>query len=60
MFQLTKKLKHLMQKKDTWCTFVVPIGICVDCSLYKLVHGIEYLHCSELFAIGKSLVHLVL
>lgn len=30
------------------------------CLLYKLVDAIDFLQCSELFTIGKSMVHLVL
>jgi hypothetical protein len=33
---------------------------CVACDLYKLAHAFQNLHCSKLFAIGKSIVHLVL
>ncbi len=47
MFQLSRKLKILMQKKDTWYRFVAPVEMHVDCSLCKLVHGVEHLHCSE-------------
>ncbi len=36
------------------------MGINVACYLYKLVHGVKYLHCFELFAISKSTMHLVL
>jgi len=39
---------------------VIHVGIWVACSLYKLTHSAELLQCSELFAIGKSIVHLVL
>ncbi len=28
--------------------------------LYKLIHGAEYLQCSEMFVVGKSIIHLVL
>ncbi len=40
--------------------FIVPIGIHVACSLYKLAHGDVYLHWNELLAIGKSTIHVVL
>jgi len=33
-------------------------SICVICSFYKLAHGVKYLHCSELFVIGKFIIHL--
>ncbi len=56
---LTIKLKHLMQK-DTKYRSVILVGICVTCFLYKLAHGAKYLHCNDLFAIGKLIVHLIL
>jgi hypothetical protein len=49
-----------MEKKDAKYCCVVFVGIWVVCSLYKLAHVIEYLHCSKLFAIGKSTMYLVL
>jgi hypothetical protein len=49
-----------MQKKNTSYRCVVLVGICVAYALYKLVHGAKYFHCSDLFAIGKSIMHLVL
>ncbi len=39
VFQLTMKLKHLMEKKDMHYMCVVHARICVTCSLYKLAHG---------------------
>jgi hypothetical protein len=38
----------------------IPIGIKVMCSFYKFSHGIDYLQYGEMFAIGKSLVKMVL
>lgn len=58
--QLTERLRPLIGKKDTRYRFAIPVGIRVACSLYKLAHAADYLQCSELFAIGKSTVHLVL
>ncbi len=49
-----------MQKKETRYIFVVPVRIYVACSLYKLGHGVEDMHFSEMFTINKSIVHLVL
>jgi hypothetical protein len=49
-----------MQKKETQYIFVVPMKICVTYFLYKLVHGVENMHCNEMFTISKSIVHLVL
>ncbi len=40
-----------MRKQDMQYKFIVPIGIRVAYSLHKLVHGAEYFHYNELFAI---------
>jgi hypothetical protein len=58
--QLIEKLQYKMEKKYTKYKCDVPVSIGVACSLYKLAHVVEYLLCSELFAIGKSTFHLVL
>ncbi len=49
-----------MHKKDMHYQFIVFVGIHVDCSLYKLVHGDVYLHWNKLLAIGESTIHVVL
>jgi len=49
-----------MEKKNTKFQIVVPISICVACSLYKFAHVSKYLHCSKLFTIKKLTIHLVL
>jgi hypothetical protein len=36
------------------------VGIRVVCLLYKLAHGVDYLQCNKMFAIGKSSVNMVL
>jgi hypothetical protein len=36
------------------------VGIGIACTLYKLVHKVEYFHCSEMFTISKSTIHMVL
>ncbi len=58
--QITKKLKPLIQRKDTKYRSAILVGIRVMCSLYKISHGIDYLQYGEMFAIGKSLVNMVL
>ncbi len=58
--QLIEKLKLLMQKKDATYCYAILVTIRIACSLYKLVHKIEYLHCNELCIVGKPNVHLVL
>lgn len=57
--QLIEKLKHKMEKKDTKYKCAILVSIRIACSFYKLAHALEYLQCSELFAIGKSIVHLM-
>lgn len=39
---------------------IMPMGIFVTCTLNKLVHALEYLHCFEFFIIKNSTIHLVL
>jgi hypothetical protein len=39
---------------------IIFVGIRVVCLLYKLIHGVDYLQCSEMFAIGKLSVNMVL
>lgn len=51
--QLTKKLKHKMEKKDTKYKFAIFVSIKVARSLYKLAHASEYLQCSEFFCHWK-------
>jgi hypothetical protein len=60
VFQLTMKMKHLIEKQNTHYKCAILIGIQIACSFYKLVHGTKYFQCNELFAINKSTIHLVL
>jgi hypothetical protein len=60
LFHVFLKLKHLMEKKNIYHQCVIPIGIQVACSLYKIVHISKLFQCSELFTINKSTMHLVL
>jgi hypothetical protein len=57
MFQLSMKLKHLMEKKrhslQVCCAYTC---IWIACSLYKLVPKVKYLHCCQMFAINKSII----
>jgi hypothetical protein len=48
------------EKKDTKYQKAIPMRVRVACTLYKLVHGASLLICSELFAMGKSIVSAVL
>ncbi len=58
--QLTERLKHITEIKNTHSRCTVSVSIGVACSLFKLAHAFEYLQCSEFFAIGKSTMHVVL
>jgi hypothetical protein len=49
-----------MEKRNTKFWLVMFMNICMAWSLYKLVDVTLYLHCSELFAIGKFIMHLML
>jgi hypothetical protein len=58
--QLTERLKHKMEKKDTNYKCAIPIRIRVTYLLYKLIHALDFLQHNELFVIEKSIVHLIL
>lgn len=55
-----QRLRPLIGKESTRYQYTIPIGIRVACSLYKLAHAAEYLQCSEMFAVGNSVVHFIL
>jgi hypothetical protein len=58
--ELCSRLCPHIQKEDTKYRQAVPIEVRVCCCLYKLVQGATMLQCSELFAVGKSTVGLVI
>jgi hypothetical protein len=58
--QLIERLKHKMEKKDTYYKCAILIRIRVAYSLYKLIHAHDFLQHNELFVIKKSIVHLIL
>jgi hypothetical protein len=60
LFKIVNRLNFLLLKHDTQYKNGITIGIKVSCIIYKLVHGDKFLVCSELFAIGKSIMLLVL
>jgi hypothetical protein len=49
-----------MEKKTITYKCAILVDIYVVCSFLKLAHGVEYLHHSELFAIGKTTIHVIL
>ena len=68
MFRMTKPavqtlaelLKPVVQKKDTKYRLAIPVLVQVACTLFKLTHGASLFICSEMFAMGRSTVSLVL
>ena len=68
MFHMSKPAVHSLaalwrptvQKKDTKYRLAIPVLVRVACTLFKLTHGASLFICSEMFAIGKSTVSLVL
>lgn len=68
MFRMTKPavlaladvLRPQVQKENTKYRLAIPVLIRVACTLFKLTHGANTTVCSELFAIGRSTVLVVL
>ena len=68
MFRMTKSavqslvelLKPIVQKKDTKYGLAIPVLVRLACTLFKLTHGASLFICSEMFAMGRSTVSLVL
>ena len=68
MFRMTKPAVHSLatlltprvQKKNTKYRLSIPVLVRVACTLFKLTHGASLFICSEMFAIGRSTVCLVL
>ncbi len=48
-----------MKEMDIHYKCVMLVGIQIACTLYKLAHEVEYFHCSEMFTISKSTIHMV-
>jgi hypothetical protein len=53
-------LRVPIEKQNTKYPVAVPIEVRVCCCLYKLAHGANFLSCSEKFAIGRSIMSLVI
>ena len=68
MFRMSKKsvmaladlLKPHVHRQDTRYRIAIPVLIRVACTLFKLAQGASLLICSEMFAIGKSTVSIIL
>jgi hypothetical protein len=57
---IVEYLRPTISRRNTNYRDAVAVEARVACAIYKLVHGCKYVQCSELFAIGKSTVGLVL
>ncbi len=53
-------MRPLISKHDTRYKKAILVAIPILCTIYKLAHGANILTCSEFFAIGQSIVALVL
>ena len=60
VFSLANLLRPHVEKQDTKYRLAVPIIVCVCCTLFKLTHGTSLFLCSEMFAVWKSTVSMVL
>jgi hypothetical protein len=56
VFDLCNALRPHIERRDTWYRCAVPVEIRVTAALYKLAQGVNILTCSEVFAIGRSMV----
>jgi len=57
---IVNQLWPVLMKQDTHYQIIIPIEIWVSCVIYKLAHRVNILICSELFAISKSIMSLML
>jgi hypothetical protein len=57
---IVEYLRPTISRRNTNYRDAVAVEARVACAIYKLVHGCKYVQCSELFAIGKSTIGLVL
>jgi hypothetical protein len=53
---ICKQVRLFLLKHHTKYRKVIPIEIGVSCAIYKLAQGGNILTCSELFAIGRSII----
>lgn len=60
MFSLAQLLSPSIQKQNTKYCMAVPVIVRLACTLFKLSHGATLLICSELFAVGRSTVSIML
>jgi len=60
VFRLAALLAPAIRKKDTKYCLAVPVAVRLACTLFKLSHGSSFLIVSELFAVGRSTVSIIL
>lgn len=68
MFRMSKRavvaladlLRPHVERQNTKYRIAIPVLIRVACSLFKLTHGASLIVCSEMFAVGKSTVSIML
>jgi hypothetical protein len=60
VFSLSDLLRPHVEKQDTKYRLAIHVLIRLACTLFKLTHGPSLFICSEMFAVGKSTVSLLL
>ena len=60
VYNLATLLKPAIEKKNTKYRLAILVLVRIACTLFKLTHGCSLFICSEMFAIGRSTVSLVL
>lgn len=60
IFSLARLLTPHIQRQDTNYRAAVPVIVRLSCVLFKLSQGASLLICSEMFAIGRSTVSIIL
>jgi len=59
LFDIANQLKPLIQKQNMKYQFVIPMEVCVTCSIYNLAQGVNLLICNEVFVIGRSTISFI-
>ena len=59
-FALAELLKLAVARQNMKYRLAIPVVVRVACILFKLTHGASLLVCSKMFAVGKSIVNLIL
>jgi hypothetical protein len=60
LFRIVNQLWPMLMKQNTQYPSVIHVEIWVSCVIYNLAHGVNLLICNKCFAIGKSIVSLML